>query len=31
VQQKRVASAVRYFTGMDIGSVDISIAEVVLP
>ncbi len=28
-EQKRVASAVRFFTGLDIGKVDIRIAEVV--
>lgn len=31
MQQKRVASAVRYFTGMDIGNVDIRFAEVLMP
>ena len=30
MQQRRVASAVRYFTGMDIASVDIRISEVLL-
>jgi len=31
MEQKRVASAVRFFTGLDIGKIDIRIAEVVFP
>lgn len=31
INQKKVASAVRYFTGMDIERIDIRIAEVVFP
>jgi len=31
VHQKKIASAVSYFTGMDVNGIDVNIVEVVLP